>query len=159
LLLERVTKKLQNGELTRSAVSGIEKDLLEKALAEINKPGSALTVESALLGTAWMNPAALEVTRGLLKNKSRTDGVRLRALEALAAVRDDSVLSGAAELLAQRKELSVAFRGQVLATLGRLEDDKVATIVLDQYAKMEPDLAPRAVELLTQRGGWSKALM
>jgi putative heme-binding domain-containing protein len=159
LLLERVTRKLQNGELDRSAASGIEKELLEKALTEIKKPGSALRVESALLGTMWTNPRALQVTRGWLNDRSQPENVRLRALEALAAVRDESVLPGAAKLLSQRKELSAAYRGQVLAILGRLQDARVASIVLDEYAKMEPELAPRAVELLTQRASWSKALM
>jgi putative heme-binding domain-containing protein len=159
LLLERVTKKLQNGEINRSTFREIEKDLLDRAIIEIKKPNSPIKDESALMGALRFNPTALQMTRKMLADPRRPEKVRLRALEALAAVRDESVLTSAAELLAQRKDLSAAFRGQVLATLGRLEDSKVATIVLDEYPKMEPELAPRAVELLTQRANWSKALM
>ena len=45
------------------------------------------------------------------------------------------------------------FRGQVLAALGKLDDPRVGTVVLDAYPALEPDLQPRAIELLTQRPG------
>jgi putative heme-binding domain-containing protein len=159
LLLDRLTKKLQNGELSAPAVRGIDEKLLERAIAEINKPGSPLKVESALLGSLRLNSTALSATRSLLVDPRQREDVRLRALEALAAVRDESTLRNVTELLGQRKELSTAFRGQVLAILGRLDDSKVASIVLAEYPKMEPELAPRAVELLTQRTNWARELI
>src|SRR5205823_4393860 len=39
------------------------------------------------------------------------------------------------------------------------EDDKVAAVVLERYAKLDAGLKPPAVELLTQRPAWAKALM
>ncbi len=104
-------------------------------------------------------PWAWRRTRGLLAAKSQPESVRLRALETLAAVRDEYALDAAGKLLAEGNARSVFFRGQVLSALGRLEDDRVADVVLGEYAQMEPDLRPRAVELLTQRGNWGKALM
>ena len=91
--------------------------------------------------------------------KNQPEAVRLRALEALVAVRDAGVLNSAGALLAEGKTLSMPFRGQVLAALGKLDDDRVAGVVLDRYARMEADLKPRAVELLTQRSRWGKALL
>src|SRR5262249_42571166 len=43
--------------------------------------------------------------------------------------------------------------------LGRLDDAKVATVVLGRYAKLGLEVQPRAIELLTQRATWGKALM
>src|SRR5262249_22846886 len=62
-------------------------------------------------------------------------------------------------LAGESKANSAIFRGQVLASLGRLDQPKVAEVVLMHYAKMETELQPKAIELLTQRPSWSKQLM
>jgi putative heme-binding domain-containing protein len=54
---------------------------------------------------------------------------------------------------------TVEFRGRLLAALGALDTPDVAPLVLDAYPALEPELKPRAVELLTQRGGWSLSLL
>jgi putative heme-binding domain-containing protein len=65
----------------------------------------------------------------------------------------------AAAALADAKGNSAGFRGLVLGALGRLDGPEVAALVLEAYPKMEPDLQPRAVELLTQRPAWGKKLL
>jgi putative heme-binding domain-containing protein len=47
----------------------------------------------------------------------------------------------------------------VLAELGRVNANEVAQSVLRAYPKMEDNLKPKAVELLTQRPNWSKTLL
>ena len=58
------------------------------------------------------------------------------------------------------KESSV-FRGQVLAALGRLRypPAPVAEAILRLYPKMEPELKPKAIELLTQAASWARVLL
>jgi putative heme-binding domain-containing protein len=51
------------------------------------------------------------------------------------------------------------FRGQILAALGRLDDPKVADTVLGAYRDLQPDVQPKAIELLTQRAVWAKVLL
>jgi len=50
-------------------------------------------------------------------------------------------------------------RGQGLPELSRLEQPRVAELVLAEYARMETQLQPKAIELLTQRTPWSKGLL
>lgn len=88
-------------------------------------------------------------------NKER----RLQALNALIGSGDPSVLGVVGPALADRKAGSPDFRGRMLATLGRLDSPEVAEVVLASYPNLEPDLRPRAVELLTQRTSWTKALL
>jgi putative heme-binding domain-containing protein len=83
----------------------------------------------------------------------------LQALDALIAARDPAVLEEVAGALSRREAGSSAFRGQLLAALGRLDDARVADLVLADYAGLEADLRPKAVELLTQRSSWSRALL
>src|SRR5262249_23647749 len=72
---------------------------------------------------------------------------------------DPSVLDAAAPVLADTRATPASLRGQVLAALGKLDDPRVAAVVLAGYGRMEPDLRPRALELLTQRPAWSRHLL
>ena len=51
------------------------------------------------------------------------------------------------------------FRGKVLDSLSSLDDPELAPIVLKAFPAMSPELKPRAIELLTQRPSWIKALL
>jgi putative heme-binding domain-containing protein len=46
-----------------------------------------------------------------------------------------------------------------LSALGRLEKPEVGLMVLETYARLEDELKPRAIELLTQRASWGKLLL
>jgi putative heme-binding domain-containing protein len=158
-VLGMLATKVQNGEIAAPVVRPLQEKLLPALRVELGKTNSPMHVEAAVLAATWKDPSGLDVTRKLLADRARPEGVRLRALEALISARDEGVLDGAGKLLAAGKTLSLAFRGQVLAALGKLDDDRVAAIVLREHAKMEADLKPRAVELLTQRTSWGKALL
>ena len=62
-------------------------------------------------------------------------------------------------LLPPGKSISPRFRSRVIAALGRFDSPRVADIVLAHYGTLEPAVQPVAVELLTQRVGWSKKLL
>ena len=84
---------------------------------------------------------------------------RLQALAALIAAKDRSTLDCVAAILAAPKQNSAALRGAILAALGRSDDPRVAAIVLGNYRRLEPELQPKAIELLTQRTAWAKPLL
>jgi putative heme-binding domain-containing protein len=83
----------------------------------------------------------------------------LQALNALVAARDPAVLDAAARAAADRGASPAGFRGSVLAALGPLDDPRVAEVVLARYPSLEPEVQPRAIELLSQRPAWSLALL
>ena len=157
-MLAMLATKIQNGEIAVGQVKALQEKFLPRLQEEMAKPDSALRVDAALLAATWKNARGLEAAHGLLAAGRQPEAVRLRALEALVAAREN-VLDSAGKLLDENKTLSTTFRGQVLAALGKLEDDRVAGVVLAAYAKMEADLKPRAIELLTQRPRWGKALL
>ncbi len=72
---------------------------------------------------------------------------------------DDALLDTVAKVLEQPKQSSRALRAAVLTSLGRLDDPRVADIVLASYTKQEPDVRPKAIELLTQRRSWTRQLL
>jgi putative heme-binding domain-containing protein len=122
-------------------------------------PEGPLYSEAVLVASAWKDPASLRAARATFARASAGGSRRLEALGALVAAQDASTLEAVVAVLDAGKATSVDFRGKVLATLGRLDVPEVASVVLDHYAAMEPDLRPKAIELLTQRPAWSKALL
>ncbi len=54
---------------------------------------------------------------------------------------------------------SVAFRGKVLDSLDGRDDPGWRPLLLKAYGELAADLKPRAIELLTQRSAWTKALL
>jgi putative heme-binding domain-containing protein len=157
-VLAALATKVQNGEVPAGAGKDLRSRLLPKLHQELRKDRSGLRVEAALLAAAWKDRRGLAAARALL-SKEHGEGVRIRALETLAAARDEGVLERVGEWLADRRSLSIAFRSGVLSAVGRLDDDNAAGVVLAAYPTMEVDLKPRAVELLTQRANWAKALL
>ena len=75
----------------------------------------------------------------------------------LTAIGDNSVLDSIGAILTDQK-ISAPGQAQMLSNLGRLNATRVAEVVLASYPKMEPDLQPKAIELLTQRPAWARLL-
>lgn len=159
--------RIQNGEIT-----GLRLERLREQLAPIVKSyveaGAAhpLGLDAALVAVSWNDGSALDYVRRTFAAAGLSPELRLQALAALIAARDKALLDDVAAALAEEGESSAAgqqaaagFRGQVLAALGRLDDPRVAEIVLRSYKGLDADVQPRAVELLTQRPTWAKALL
>ena len=122
--------------------------------------GAALAPEHAILLAYARDEAGIERTRSLARS-SQEDDVRLMAIEALWSIeRPEAVHRLVEDLLAgEAGRGPVAFRGKVLDALGELDDPAVGAIVLRAYPRLPASLKPRAVELLTERPAWTKAML
>lgn len=158
--LAMLAGKIQTRELGPEQLAAL-RPKLEPALAKILS-GAAdhpLHLDAALLATTWLDPSGVAAVRKVFANVVHPENRRLQALDALVAAKDPALLDAVALALADRKSGSPAFRSMTLASLGRLEDARVATIVLASYPQFEADVQPKAIELLTQRAAWSKQLL
>jgi putative membrane-bound dehydrogenase-like protein len=157
--LSALAGKVQNGELSGPHTAALREHLgptLNKVLAD--KSDSVLYQEAALLVATLKEPAGIAAVRQVFADKELSEPMRLKAIGALVAAGDATLLDPLATMLATRSGSS-NFRGQVLAALGKLDEPKVADVVLAHFARMEPDLQPKAIELLTQRASWSRQLL
>ncbi len=158
--LSTLATMAQTGEIRDDKLEAVKKSfeaVVRERLAA--KPEEPLYFEAALLAAGWKDPTGTEIVRNLLATAGQPEARRLKGLDALIAIKDPTVLAVVAPLLNDPKSGSLQFRGQVLAALGRLEEPKVAEIALAAYTRMEPEMQPRAIELLTQRPMWSKQLL
>jgi putative heme-binding domain-containing protein len=153
------------GQVQSGAVSGAQLKSLRAGLGSpirnifIGPDHHPLAWDALLLAAAWKDAEALLRARVVSTDRARPDRLRLGLLNDLIAARDQGVWKALATIFENREHESAAFRGQVIAALGKLDDPRVSEFVLGQYAMMEPDLKPAAIVLLTQRSEWVKALV
>jgi putative membrane-bound dehydrogenase-like protein len=146
--------KVQTGELAAPQLEALRPTLRKLT----GGPYTALTVEANLLAATLKDAAGLSTARQYFTDVKQSESVRLNALSALISARAVDVLADVATLLDARRG-TAQFRGQMLAALGKLDQAKVGAVVLGAYAKMEPELQPKAIELLTERSAWSRQLL
>jgi putative heme-binding domain-containing protein len=154
-----LTAKVQAGEVSPNALDSLQGQFqpgLPRSLAADAPP--RLRLASALLAATWGEPAAIDLVRSLVNDAKTDEPTRLTALGSLIAARDGQVFDLVKQVLSRRGE-PVSFRGQILSALSRLPDNRVGAMVVQLYPELEPELRPRAVELLTQRAGWGQMLL
>jgi putative membrane-bound dehydrogenase-like protein len=157
--LAMLSAKVQSGELSGQPLA-VLRDKLQPIVRNLaSQPNNPLSIDAAMLAVSLKDPAGFEVVRKVFQAKDQPDTTRVRALDALVAAGDTGVLDVVHTILADRKGNSSQFRGLILQSLGKLDEPRVAVVVLGHYPAMEKDVQPRAIELLTQRVSWSMQLM
>jgi putative heme-binding domain-containing protein len=158
--LAALTTKLENREITADQLAPLRPQLEACVKQFMARPsGDPLRVNAVLLAATWRDPDALAVARTLLASNDQPAERRARAFETLVAAEDSSLETSALALLAGGKSSPVELRGAALDSLARLDAPWVARAVLASYAQLESELKPKAIELLTERRGWSEQLL
>jgi putative membrane-bound dehydrogenase-like protein len=158
--LAALAGKVQTGEIAGPPLTAI-RERLQPILGHLlnGKRGDPLYLSAAMLTATFKDPRGFEVVRKCFASTEQSDELRLQALAALIAGGDATVLEAVDATLGNLRNGSAKFRGEVLACLGKLDNPNVAGVVLAHYPEMETALQPRAIELLSQRVSWSKALL
>jgi putative heme-binding domain-containing protein len=160
--LDTLSRRVQAGELSGAALATVKdrlQPLFRKELVLGADEDAPLHHEVTMLAASLKEPTGIRYARPYFTSTRWPEPIRLQALNALIAGGDGLVLDEVAGLLARPGTSQPAFRGQVVAALGKLDHPRVAEIALLYYARMEPEVQPRAIELLAQRANWSKRLM
>ena len=158
--LSTLSKRVQTGEIKGEALASLAEKLGPQLAPILNGDGdSSLFFQASILATSWRDSRGIAGIQKVATSGSAVASDRLAGLDALIAAKDDKALPTAAVMLGHLPGNTPELRGQVLASLGRLDDPTVALTVAAAYSTMEPDLQPKAVELLTQRAAWAKTLL
>jgi putative heme-binding domain-containing protein len=144
-------------EVDRALRQELSKVLKDPTLRSHERLGPDYTVLLAYCGDG----ESLEETRRFARTAGIDDDQRLRALYALWYLEPPGSIRPLVEklLTGGPDSGSIAFRGKILDSLGELDDPEVGPVVLKAFAGLPSSLKPRAVELLTERPAWTKALL
>jgi len=131
------------------------KPVLHQLLAHEKDQPLVLSAQllAARMGLAEVNAGAL---RARFRAADQPEAIRLQSLDALLAFRDPELLSGLPETLLSGDP---SFRRRVLAMLGRMEEPKLAEVLLGLYGQLAAELQPLTIELLMQREPWARKLL
>jgi putative heme-binding domain-containing protein len=124
----------------------------------LNDPDSANYRLSVQLLAGRLGLAAIDVAevRRKFVSDAEPEARRLEALAALIAFRDRRLLE---ELPGALSSARPEFATRVLAALGRMDNPKLADVILAQYPRLVPELQPLAIDLVMQREPWARKLL
>lgn len=156
--LQTIAQRIQSRELQGAKLEAI-KAVMDLPLHQIVRDDRhPLNFEAAIVAGSWQDKPALMRLYQVASLRLNDDAKREQAIAALVAINDPQVLDLARDII-QHDSNSQRLRGFVLAALAKSESPAVAGVVIDNFGKMQDDLKPRAIELLTQRASWGKALL
>jgi len=157
--LHTLSEMVQTGQVSAEQSQALKPRLaghLKKILA--GDPQGPLYTEAALLAASWAQEAGLKAARAMFADAGSPAALRLAAMEALVSAKDPGVGPAAEQWLADPKASS-AFKASILGVMGRLGAPSIGQSVLRAYPDLEPELRPKAIELLTQRATWGAMLV
>jgi putative heme-binding domain-containing protein len=95
---------------------------------------------------------------GFVVDSSRSDDSRLDAI-AILAKRKGNAVDLIDRVFNSSSGNSETFLAEFLSSLGQLNDDKIASALLDRMPALDEATKPRLVDLMTQRPAWAKQLL
>jgi len=152
--------KVRNREIRGEALIKLRAQI-QPLLADVLKSGEPPPhyVASALLAAAWGDSRGVTLTRRFLTEPDAEPQLRSLALESLIVGGDDGLIEVVLPMLESTSVNGKELRRRIMSVLGRFENPQVGETVLAAYDKMEPELRPVAIELLTSRAAWAKQLL
>ncbi len=167
--LDVVLERFRDHSLPRPLEDALRAELkavLKSTVGQPDQSNKFLTVarvycgdqESLKLAIAWARSSPPEDDRD---DREQDEELRIRAIQAILYRQvQGSVRTLIAGILAENESKSSAeFRGKVIEALSKVDDPDVAPAVLTAYPALPPELKARAVNLLTHRQEWTKALL
>jgi len=129
--------------------------LIDKSLKDSH---SAPLRFAAMLLAGRLHLASIDAAevRSKFLSDAEPESTRLEALDALIAFGDRSLPDVLPQVLSSSP---ASFTTRVLAAFGRVEDPRLADVILGQYSNLKPEIQPLAIDLVMQREPWAKKLL
>lgn len=155
LCLNALSAKVQNGEIAGPALEKLEKSVVP-VLDKFFKVRETRN-EARFLSVTLGGDRELDMCTRMFEAHP-SENMRLLAMNALMTGRPEVLKESVPGILRNPAPGVPGYRGLVLVRLGKLNDPWVSQIVLAAYPTLNPDEQAKAIELVTQRASWGKAL-
>jgi putative heme-binding domain-containing protein len=139
----------------RDELSNRLRPLIEKTIGQKQSTPVILSVQllAARLHVGTFDAA--DVRRKFVSSDG-DESTRLQALDALIAFKDQPLLDALPGVISSA---SPELATRIFAALGRVENPRLADLLLAQYPKLDPRLQPLAIDLIMQREPWAAKLL
>jgi len=157
LCLTALAVKIQNNEITGKQLDLLQERFKPTLKGLMSDPKNELAIDATFLLAAMKDTSGIENARRLFLPKN-SEPTRIRAMNALLAARDHKEVLNQSHLIIREQQGSVDFRGKILAGMTSIDDPEVPRTIFIYYSGLDPELKPKAIEMLTQRPSWAKSL-
>jgi putative heme-binding domain-containing protein len=147
-----MSAKVQSGDL-----KGGDLATLRSGLTPVLAKASSW-IETKILKASWNDTDAIVEINKVLENTKADESSRILAFEALVATNPATALNTAKVIITDKNAL-IGLRGNLISALGKLQDPAIADMVIEIYPTLDPNIQPRAIELLSQRNTWANKLL
>jgi putative membrane-bound dehydrogenase-like protein len=158
LCVTGLTSRVLNNEMSEKHVAALRQEFGPKLLVLHAGASGPLAVEATFLLAALKESAGMQRAAHLVRDTKEIPAVRVRALETLIRMGEHGSVVDSVEEILRTRQGSPEFRGQVLGVLAVKPASPFERLVLRHYNEMEPELQPKAIDMLTQNAAWAKAL-
>lgn len=156
--LNKLAEKTTQGQVAQPRLAALREQLGPTLAPLVADSRDALWFPAVLVAASWGDPAALDHAAAAVSDGQRALPDREAGFRALVVAKHPKVLALAGQLLGDR-DAPEALRNEVLAASARLDDPRLASLVLRSYPQLPAETRPRAIELLSQRAVWSRMLL
>ena len=164
--LRTLSERVVAGELRQDELNVVKEALQSTVAAHAESPNfNQISNALATLAVLWGDAKASDYALRNLANSEMPEEVRgqmavaLTSVAAQNAVDQKSVAKQICAVAANDNPAGTEFRSLLIASLGRLNDQHVAAVVLDSYATLDSLAKSRAIDVLTQRASWAELLL
>jgi putative heme-binding domain-containing protein len=164
--LAAVADRIQNRQLDDEETAALKAELEPRIKEHVLDSSSALHLDACILAMSWgwdyRDRIPIERLHETALSSEHSPDDRLRAFATLVFADGVDLANEIAirwlDVTSDDQDFN-EFRRQLLLTWARLDDDSVAATLLNQYGGIDPQLRATAIEVLTQRAGWSGELL
>lgn len=156
--LQTLSQRIQSRELDGERLEAVKKMLAPVLEATLEK-NDHLYYDALVLSANLGNAKSLDKLYEMVSEWRLGDSLADHALNTLTAVNHPKLPALTKDVLTKKAKYTDKFRGGLLNAVSKTESPEIGNVVLDCYADLPDDLKPRAIELLTQRAAWGKALL
>jgi len=157
--LQMLSDKVQTGEITSEQRASLKERMSDLLRPLVRDKESPLFCDAVLLGASLGISNNASIARDIFLSGEYPNERRLQALGALIKCGDSDGNHVLRTVSSVMKQPDKTLQAGILASLGRMDQPKVAAVVLTFYKTLSPEIRPKAIELLTQRPSWSRTLV
>jgi len=157
-VLKLLAQRAQTGQFTDVETSQL-RESLESTFRKIRlkRPPSAIGFDALCTAVSLGETSGAGQLQTWFKSYDAGQNYRLRALAALVQAGEHDLIDAVA--LVEENMVGPEFSRRILDILGRSTDVDLASTLLEAYPRLNPEVKPQAIELLTSRTAWSRELM
>ncbi len=156
--LNQIITRILDGQVNEEAMFNL-RSRLNKLIPDVaESEDEQLAFAAASIGAIWGDDAMRARVRDEMSDSDAPQDRRMTAIRILIHLNDSSAFLFAEQVL-ENPDLPLNFRGDVINAIASHEGAKVAEILMRVFEKLDQEMKPKALEVLTQRASWSAALL